>query len=122
MEREFMTRTIREWTCDYASATGAGDYFQVLFKQIEDNDKRYVLIQSQFELPQDYDVKVEADGGEWYAELTVHRATLDRQRLVIDGSDDGEPIRIIVNHAADDGTYADLKRVLPIMVPAINVK
>ncbi len=43
------------------------------------------LIQSQFEFPQDYDVKVETDGGEWYAELTVERATLDRQRLVIDG-------------------------------------
>jgi hypothetical protein len=114
MERGFMTRTVREWTwtCDYASATEAGDYFQILFKQTKQSDKRYVLIQSQFEFPQDYDVKVETDGGEWFAELTVDRATLDRQRLVIEGSDDGEPIRIIVNHAADDGTYTDLKRVL----------
>ena len=117
-----MSRNIREWTCDYASATEAGDYFQVLFEQTEDNDKRYVLIQSQFELPQDYDVKVETDGGEWYAELTVERATLDRQRLVLDGNDDGEPIRMIVNHTADDGTYEDLKRVLLIMVPGIDVK
>ena len=117
-----MARTIREWTCEYASASEAGDYIQVLFEETAESDKRYILIQSQFEFPQDYDVKVETDGGEWCAELTVARATLDRQRLVIDGRDDAEPIRIIINHAADDGIYAELKRVLLIMLPAIDVK
>jgi hypothetical protein len=116
-----MSQTIREWTCNYASASEAGDYFQVLFKETDTDDKRYVLIQSQFEFPQDYDVKVEADGGEWYAELSVDRATLDRERLVIDGSDEGVAVRLIVNHVADDGTYADLKRVLDIMLPDIVV-
>jgi hypothetical protein len=122
MERELMARTIREWRCEYASASEAGDYLQVLFEETEDSDNRYVLIQSQFEFPQDYDVKVEADGGEWYAELIVERATLDRQRLVVDGRDDAEPVRIIVNHVADDAIYAELKRVLLIMLPAIDVQ
>jgi len=111
-----MMRTVREWTCDYASATEAGDYFQVLFEETEDDDKRYLLLQTQFEFPQDFDVKVETNGGEWYAELKVERATLDRQRLVIDGYDDGDPVRITINHSANDGTYAELKRVLKIML------
>ena len=117
-----MGRSIREWTCKYASASEAGDYLQVLFEETKDNDERYILIQSQFEFPQDYDVKVETDGGEWYAELAVNHAALDRQQLVIDGRDDGEPIRTIVNHSADDRTYAELKRVLLIMLPTIDVK
>jgi hypothetical protein len=117
-----MARNIREWRCEYASVSEAGDYLQVLFEETEDSDKRYVLIQSQFEFPQDYDVKVEADGGEWYAELIVERATINRQRLVVEGSDDAESVRIIFNYVADDAIYAELKRVLLIMLPAINVK
>jgi hypothetical protein len=117
-----MSRTIREWTCEYASVSEAGDYLQVLFKETAESEKRYILIQSQFEFPQDYDVSVEADGGEWYAQLTVVRATLDRHRLIIDGRADIEPVRIIVSHAADDEIYAELKRVLLIMLPAIEVK
>jgi hypothetical protein len=117
-----MARTIREWRCKYAAASEAGDYLQVLFEETYDSDNRYVLIQSQFEFPQDYDVTVEADGGEWYAELIVERAILDRQRLVVDGRDDAESVRIIVNHVADDAIYAELKRVLLIMLPAIDVK
>ena len=117
-----MARLTREWTCDHASATESGDYLQVLFEETQDGDARYILIQSQFEFPQDYDVKIEADGGDWYAELRVDQATLDRQHLVIDGRDNDEQVRISVRHAADDETYAELKRVLLIMLPAIDAK
>ena len=116
-----MTRTIREWTCHYASATEAGDYFQVLFEEFEENDGPYVLIQTQYEFPQDCDVLVETDTGEWCAELSVESAALDGQRLVIDGSADDGPVRIIVNYTADDVTKDDLKRVLKIMLPDIVV-
>ena len=112
----------REWTCGYASASQAGDYLQVLFKATDADDKRYVLIQSQFEFPQNYDVKIEADGGEWYAELCVDRAMLDRKRMSISGRDEGVAVRIIVNHVADDETYSNLARVLETMLPKIVVQ
>ena len=116
-----MTRTVREWNCNCASASEAGDYLQVLFEETAGDEERYVLIQTQFEFPQNYDIKVETDGGEWYAELRVNRATLDRQRLLIDGNDGGILVRMLVNHVADDRTYADLKRVLKIMLPDIVI-
>ena len=117
-----MAQRTREWTCDHASATESGDYLQVLFEETQDGDARYILIQSQLEFPQDYDVKIEADGGDWYAELRVDHATLDRQKLIIDGRDNDEQVRISVQHGADDETYAELKRVLLIMLPAIDSK
>lgn len=117
-----MARTIREWTCEYASASEAGDYVQILFEETPDSDARYVLIQSQFEFPQACDVTVETDGGDWYANLTVERAKLDRQRLVIDGRADTESVRMIVNFEADDATFADLKRVLLIIVPVVELQ
>jgi hypothetical protein len=115
-----VTRTIREWTYDHASASQSGDYFQVLFEKSEDDDDFYVLIQSQFEFPQDCDVIVETDAGEWAAELVVERATLDQQFLLIDGSDKEKAVRIIVYHSADDRTYDELIRVLKIMLPDID--
>jgi hypothetical protein len=117
-----MTRRVREWTYGYASASEAGDYFQVVFEASKDGDRRYVLIQSQFEFPQNYDVKIETDSGEWYAELRVDHATLDRHRLRIDGTDDGEAVSVIVNHAAGNATYAELKRVLEIMLSDIVIQ
>ena len=117
-----MTRTIREWTYDHASASESGDYYQVLFEKSEDNDEFYVLIQSQFEFPQGCDVVVETDAGEWFAELVVERATLDQRRLLIDGNDKGKAVRIIVNHSADNGTYAELMHILNIMLPEIDVR
>jgi hypothetical protein len=116
-----MTRTIREWSCEYASASEAGDYVQVLFEETVESDNRYVLIQSQFEFPQDYDVQVEADGGEWYAQLTVERAILDHKRFVLDGCDDAESVRIVVNFVANEVVYAELTRVLLIMLPDMEI-
>ena len=117
-----VTRTIREWTYDHASVSEAGDYCQVLFEKSDDNDEFYVLIQSQFEFPQDCDVVIETDAGEWFADLVVERATLDQQCLLIDGSDKGKTVRIIVYYSADNGTYAELMRVLKIMLPEIDVR
>ena len=114
-------RTIREWTCDHASTSESGDYIQVLFEQSEDNDDFYVLIQSQFEFPQDCDIIVETDAGKWFAELLVEHATLSQQRLVIEGRDKEEVVRIIVHYRADERTYAELIRVLKIMLPRIDV-
>ena len=116
-----MTRTVHEWTYDYASVSESGDYYQVLFEKSDDNDDCYVLIQSQFEFPQDCDVIVETDAGDWFAELVVERATLDQQRLLIDGSDKEKAVRIIVFYSADAETYAELIRVFKIMLPDIDV-
>jgi hypothetical protein len=121
-DQKMVERTIREWTYDHASASESGDYCEVLFEKSEDNDDFYVLIQSQYEFHQACDVIVETDAGEWFAELVVERATLDQQRLLIDGSDKEKAVRIIVYYSADDGTYADLMHVLKIMLPDIDVR
>lgn len=113
---------MHEWTCGYASATEAGDYYQVLFAETNPGDARYILIQSQFEFPENFDVKVETNNGEWYAELIVDCSTLNRHRLEINGSNDGEPVCIVINHSANDETYAELKLVLKTMLPDIDIR
>ncbi len=116
-----MARTIREWKCEYASASEAGDYLQVCFAERDEDDGRYVLLQAQFEFPEDYDVQVEADGGDWVAQLTVERAILDRERLVLDGRDNSESVRIVVNYVANDEIYGELKQVLAAMLPDLEI-
>lgn len=55
-----MPTLVKNFRCDYVSATESGDYFQVFFGQDPDSDEEYVLVQRQFEMP---------DGGACYVEI-----------------------------------------------------
>ena len=115
-----MATTVREWTYKRASAAEAGDYLQVMFTGDPDSIARYVLIQTQFEFPQDYDIMIEADDGEWRAKLSATKSRLTRTRLIINGTDDGERIQLVINYSDTDCDYAELKRVLQIMLPVLD--
>ena len=84
-----------------------------------DSTKNYVLLSTQFEFPQDYDIQVETDGGEWCAQLKVNKATLSRTTLTIDAIADYKPVRLVVRFAADKSNYMELVRVAKVMLPCI---
>ena len=65
---------------------------QITFSDDPDSIERYVLLSTQFEFPQDYDIQIEVDGGEWYSQLTVTNATLSRTTLTIDAVEKGERV------------------------------
>ena len=109
----------REWTFRSVSPAEAGDFIQITFSDDPDSTKNYVLLSTQFEFPQDYDIQVETDGGEWCAQLKVNKATLSRTTLTIDAIADYKPVRLVVRFAADKSNYMELVRVAKVMLPCI---
>ena len=109
----------REWTFKSVSPAEAGDFIQITFSDDLDSTKNYVLLSTQFEFPQDYDILVEADGGKWYAQLKVSNATLIRTTLTINAVAECKPVTLVVRFAADESDYMELVRVAKIMLPRI---
>ena len=107
----------REWTFANASAAEAGDFLQVTFSDDPDSIDRYVLLSTQFEFPQDYDIQIETDGGDWFAELTVTAASLSRTTLTLDATTDNEPVSVRITFGANESEFAELQRVIKIMLP-----
>ena len=109
--------TRREWTFACASAAEAGDFLQVLFTDNADSVGRYVLLSTQFEFPQDHDIQIETNGGEWFAQVRVEAASLSREKLTLDGIANGKPVAIRISFGANDAKFAELQRVIKIMLP-----
>ena len=111
--------TTREWSFRNVSPAEAGDFIQITFSDDPDSTNKYVLLSTQFEFPQDYDIQVEVDGGQWYAQMTVTNARLSRTTLTIDGVADEDPVKLIIQYAADEDGFAELVRVVKIMLPSV---
>jgi len=75
----------REFKC--ASASEAGDYYQVLFDDDEDGesiDEQYVVIQRQFEFPDDGSYYLESDDSRLCGHFKVRAASLSSEFLSIE--------------------------------------
>jgi hypothetical protein len=64
---------------DHVSASESGDYFQVLFESEEDGEGEYLLIQRQFEDPDDARCYIEAHDEDYIGHFKVVRASLARK-------------------------------------------
>lgn len=113
--------TLFEFNCPYVSASEAGDFIQILFAESRDDDAKYVLLQTQFEFDQDYDFKIETKDGEWIAHVNDSTAKLDRNRLLIDGFDSAESIRLVIDFETSQDTFAETRKILKSMVRKLVV-
>lgn len=113
--------TKHEWTFANAYPGEAGDFLQVTFSDDSDSIDHYVLLSTQFEFPQDYDIQIEADGGDWNAQLSVTDAILSRTNLSIEALTDSKPVAIRITFRTSDEDFAELKRVIKIMLPQIRI-
>jgi hypothetical protein len=106
----------------HASASEAGDYFQVIFQEHEDvEDGRYLLIQRQFELPDEECCAIETELPDMCGHFEIRRAVLKRSRFQVWWSGESET-QADVTFEADDESYADISRIMRIMIPQVEVR
>ena len=115
-----MPTHIRELRCEHVSASEAGEGFQVLFEKAPDSDEGYVIVQRHFEFPDRGECYLETDDREFCGHFRIQSAHLSRNQFQI--AFDREPVKeIAVLFSATDPVYAEVRRVLQIMIPGINI-
>ncbi|MEK6322410.1 MAG: hypothetical protein AABN33_12085 [Acidobacteriota bacterium] len=108
-----------EKTFKHASASEAGDYYQVSFDDGDDYEAkdiggRYFLIQRQFEFPDDGTYYLESDDSRFCGHFKIRAATLNTEFLSIELlADKWTALRI--HHAAGQDDYKELVRIVRIM-------
>ncbi len=75
----------------------AGDFSKILFSASDDAESEYLMFQTQFEFPQDYDFKIETKDGNANMELSETIATLRRNHLEIRGVESQEQILLTID-------------------------
>ena len=116
-----MSHNLVEFRCEHVSATEAGDGFQVVFETTRDGLKGYVLIQRHFEFPDGGKCYLETEVREFCGHFRIRSANLSRNRFQI--AFGNAPVkRIEVLFSATDSVYAEVKRVLQIMIPKMVLR
>ena len=115
-----MPTNFRELRCGHVSASEAGDGLQVLFEKTPDSQEGYVLVQRHFEFPDGGKCYLETDDQEFCGHFRFRSARLSRNRFqMVFGIG---PVReITVFFKATDSAYAEVQRVLKIMIPEISL-
>ena len=116
-----MTHHIVELRCEHVSATEAGDGFQVLFETTRDSLEGYVLIQRHFEFPDRGNCYLETGDREFCGHFRIRSANLSRDRFQL-AFGSGPLKRIVVLFSATGSVYAEVKRVLQIMIPEVVLR
>jgi hypothetical protein len=115
-----MPTNFREFRCEHVSATEAGDGFQVLFAKAPDSDEGYVLVQRHFEFPDGGKCYLECEERDFCGHFPVRSAHLSRNRFRLAFGRESVR-RIEVLFSATDSVYAEVKRVLRIMLPELEI-
>ncbi|MBD3386299.1 hypothetical protein GF407_15420 [candidate division KSB1 bacterium] len=108
-------------SAQYVSADEAADIFQVIFAKNRDSDKDYLLIQRQFELPDDNRCYYE-DGnnfentGHYY----VKKAFLRRNSLSIEIYR-REDNKIFIEFQLSDHKFKRVRKFLQILIPNLEI-
>ena len=97
------------------SASEAGDYFQVLFEEDEDNpEAAYFLVQCQFEDPDNGESYIESNDTQFCGHVKVETAVLSRRWLRLEiPSTKWKSIQI--EFVANQAVYRKLARILSTM-------
>jgi hypothetical protein len=114
-----MTRNIQEFHCEHVSTSEAGDYVQVLFEKTPDADDEYLLIQRQFEFPDEGECYVETDDPDFCGHYHIQRAQLSRDRFCISYGN-GPVKQVTVSFNAAEQAYAEAERTLREMIPELE--
>ena len=110
----------------YVSASVAGDYYQVVFEESEDSDQnnldgKYFLIQRQFEMPDGGRIYVESHDQDVIGHFKVVKAKLNPKCLSLALSKKTSAT-IEVTFETSPENYAEIKRVLRVMIPSIELE
>lgn len=112
--------SFRELRCEHMSVSEAGDGFQVLFEKTRDGHEGYVLVQRHFEFPNGGKCYLETDDYKFCGHFRTRSAQLSRNRFhVVFGIGRAREITVFFN--ATDSAYAEVRRVLQIMIPEIRL-
>src|SRR6266704_2048553 len=110
--------SIKEFRCEYVSSSEAGDYCQVMFEEAPESDGVYVLIQGQFEFPDDGKRYVETSDPDLCGHYVIHNAQLTRNRFRFSYGA-GPTKHVTVSFETDHRSYAEAKRILGLMIPGL---
>ncbi len=111
----------------YVFASEAGDYYQVLFEERDpdwEQDRlggKYLLIQRQFEMPNGSRIYVESHDQDFIGHFKVVKARLNPKCLCLTLSRKTSAT-IEVTFETSPGNYAEVKRVLSVMIPNIELQ
>lgn len=115
-----MPTNFREFRCEHVSVSEAGDGFQVLFEKAPGSEEGYVLVQRHFEFPDDGRCYLETDDREFCGHFRFRDARLSRNLFqMVFGIRPVREIRVFFK--ATDSAYAQVRRVLQIMIPEIRL-
>lgn len=105
----------------HVSASEEGDHFQILFEESsEQEDHPYLLVQRQFETPDGGRCYIETENCDFAGHFRIRSARLGRSTFrLIWGRISEEAAE--VTFEADDSTFAEIGKVLRIMVPSAEV-
>ncbi len=110
----------REFRCKHVSVSEVGDGFQVLFEKTPDRQEVYVLVQRHLEFPDGGKCYLETDDQEFCGHFRFRSARLSRNRFqIVFGIRPGREITVFFK--ATDSAYAEVQRVLQIMIPEIRL-
>jgi hypothetical protein len=115
-----MATNLRELHCNHVSVSEAGDGFQVLFAKAQDSDEAYVLVQRHFEFPDRGECYVETEDREFCGHFAIRTARLSRNCFKICFGR-ASVRKHLVFFNVTDSVYAEIQRVLKIMIPEIEV-
>src|SRR5579872_1302160 len=109
-----MTASFRELHCGYVSVSESrGDHFQVLFAKTQESDEGYLVVQRQFEMPDEAKCYVETDDRDSCGQFVIRNARLTRNQFEFEFGN--RPARKMkVSLEATDSAYADVRRTLQI--------
>jgi len=117
LEESIMSKPTKiAFNASVVEASEAGDFIQILFSASDDDESEYLMFQTQFEFPQDYDFQIETKDGKANMELSETVATLHRNHLEITGVESQEQILLTIDFETSDRRFAAMRKTLKSMV------
>ena len=119
MKKARMMRILKATEVSYSEELEGRDYFQVFFEAGVDHADGYVLLQRQFEMPDDGESYFECEQFERSGHFVIKQARLDRNSFVIEipGGTGG---KWEIHFEIDDQRFEALKEVLGIILSKPN--
>jgi hypothetical protein len=115
-----MTANLRELHCEHVSTSEAGgEYFQVMFATIQDSDEGYLLVQRQFEMRDGGECYVETDDLKFCGHFRLRNARLTSKQFQFEFGN-GPARKISVSFEVTESVFAEIKRVLQIIIPDLE--
>lgn len=112
-------KTLQAKNVSYSEKGEGQDYFQVFFEEKDENGVSYVLLQRQFEFPDEGESYFECDAFENCGHYVIRKAKLSRDCFEIEiPGKEGEEWKISFD--IEDKRYEGLKEVLKIILSKPN--